>query len=44
MALSSGPDNFVKEIYEIKPNVLYLVPKVLNLIKSKLSKLDYPII
>ena len=44
MALSSGPDNFVKEIYEIKPNVLYLVPKVLNLIKSKLCKLDYPII
>lgn len=43
IALCSSPDNFVRELYEVKPNVLYLVPKVLDLIKSKLSKLDYGI-
>lgn len=44
IALSSGPDKFVKELLEVKPNVLYLVPKVLELIKTKLSNIDYPII
>ena len=44
IAISSGPDKFVKELLEIKPNVLYLVPKVLELIKAKLNNIDYPII
>lgn len=44
IAISSGPEHFVKELYQVKPNVLYLVPKVLELIKTKLEKLDYPII
>lgn len=44
IAISSGPDKFVKELLEIKPNVLYLVPKVLEIIKAKLNNIDYPII
>ena len=44
IALSSGPDKFIKELLEVKPNVLYLVPKVLELIKTKLSNIDYPIV
>ena len=44
IALSSGPDKFVRELFEVRPNVLYLVPKVLELIKTKLNNLDYPII
>ena len=44
VAISSGPDNFVKECREIKPNALYLVPKVLESIKSKVSFLDKPIL
>jgi len=44
VAISSGVDNFVKECSEIKPNILYLVPKVLELIKKKLSILDKPVL
>jgi long-chain acyl-CoA synthetase len=44
IAISSGPEHFVKELYQVNPNILYLVPKVLELIKTKLEKLDYPII
>ena len=44
VAISSGPDNFIKECREIKPDALYLVPKVLESIKTKLSFLDKPIV
>jgi len=44
VAISSGVDTFVKECSEIKPNLLYLVPKVLELIKKKLDILDKPIL
>lgn len=44
IAISNGPEHFIKELFEVKPNVLYLVPKVLELIKTKLEKLDYPIV
>ena len=44
IAISSGPEHFVKELFQVKPNVLYLVPKVLELIKTKLERLDYPIL
>ena len=44
IAISSGPDKFVRELVEVKPNVLYLVPKVLELIKDKLNNVNYPII
>lgn len=44
VVISSGVDNFVKEISEIKPDVLFLVPKILELIKTKLSILDKPLI
>lgn len=44
IAISSGKDNFINEIREIQPDILYLVPRVLELIKSKLEKFDKPII
>jgi long-chain acyl-CoA synthetase len=44
VAICSGVDNFVSECREIKPNLLYLVPKVLVLIKDKLNFLDKPIL
>lgn len=44
LALCSDKDKFIKELKEIQPNVLYLVPRVLDLIKSKVEYLDLPII
>ena len=44
VAISSGVDNFVKECSEIKPELIYLVPKVLELIKKKLNILDKPVL
>ena len=44
IAISSGKENFVKELQEIKPNILYLVPRILDLIKSKVDIFDKPII
>ena len=44
IAISSGKDNFVSEIKEIKPDLLYLVPRILELIKSKVEFLDKPFI
>lgn len=42
--LNSHPENFLKELYDVKPNVMYLVPRVLEQIYKKLSFLDKPII
>ena len=44
VALSSGPQDFIKEIKEIQPDLLYMVPRILQLIKSKLQILNKPII
>lgn len=44
IAISSGPLQFVKEIREIQPDLLYLVPRVLQMIKNKISFLDKPLI
>ena len=44
MAIASSKEHFIKECGEIKPDVLYVVPRVLDLIKDKLSVLDYPIV
>ena len=44
MALSSSKENFIKECREVKPDVLYVVPRILDLIKEKLDKFDKPII
>ena len=44
IAISSGPDKFIKEIREIKPNILYVVPRVLQMIKNKLLIFDIPLI
>ncbi len=42
--LNSHPENFLKELYDVKPNVMYLVPRVLEQIYKKLSFLEKPII
>lgn len=42
--LNSSPENFLKELYDVKPHVLYLVPRVLEQIHKKLHFLDKPII
>ena len=44
VAISSGPQDFVKEINQIQPDLLYLVPRVLQMIKSKLEILDKPLL
>ena len=40
IAISQSKDTFLKDLKEIKPDVVYLVPRVLELIKNKLSLLD----
>ena len=42
--LNSHPENFLKELYDVKPDVLYLVPRVLEQVYKKLSFLDKPLI
>lgn len=44
IAISSGPDHLMSEIREIQPDVLYLVPRVLELMKCKLEKFEKPFI
>ena len=44
MALASSKETFITEVREIKPDVLFVVPKLLELIKNKLSILDQPLI
>ena len=44
IALCSTRENFIKELKEIQPDVLYVVPRVLELIKSKVDFLDYSIL
>ena len=44
IAISSGPQDFVKELREIQPDLLYLVPRVLQTIKNKLIYFDKPFI
>ena len=43
-AICSSKENFINECKEIKPEVLYIVPKVLETVKNKVSILDKPII
>lgn len=44
IAIASGPQEFIKEIGEIQPDLLYMVPRILQLIKNKLQFLDKPVI
>ncbi len=44
IAISSGPQNFVNELREIQPDLLYLVPRVLIAIKARLEIFDKPLI
>lgn len=44
IAIATGPQEFIKEIKEIQPDLLYMVPRILQLIKNKLQFLDKPII
>lgn len=44
IAICSNKNKFIDECGQVRPNVLYLVPKVLDTIKNKLEILDKPII
>lgn len=44
LAISTGKDNFLKECREIKPQILYIVPKILEMVKQKIEILDKPVI
>ena len=44
VALSSSRENFIKECREVRPHILYVVPRILELIKAKVEKFDKPII
>ena len=44
LAISSNKTEFLNELKEIKPDVLYLVPRVLELIKEKTQMIDKPVI
>lgn len=44
MAISTSKDNFMTECREIKPQVLYVVPKLLEMVKQKIEILDKPVI
>ena len=44
IAICSSRENFIKELREINPDVLYVVPRVLELIKEKVDNYDIPII
>ena len=44
LAISSGKDKFLHECREIKPDVLYVVPKLLEMVKQKIEVLDKPVI
>ena len=44
LALCSSKENFLKECREVKPGVLYLVPRILDMIKDRLEVLDKPVL
>ena len=44
MAIASSREKFIDECKEIKPDTLYLVPRVLELVKSKVEFLDKPLL
>ena len=44
IAIASDKTTFINECREISPDVLYIVPRVLDIIKQKLEKFDKPII
>lgn len=40
--ISSGKDEFIGECRQVKPDVLYIVPKVLDNVKGRLEFFNYP--
>ena len=44
LAISTCRESFLKECREIKPDVLYVVPKLLEMVKQKIEVLDKPVI
>ncbi len=40
IAISSNKENFVSELREIRPDIIYLVPRILELIKSKFNGIE----
>uniref|UniRef100_A0A6C0AVR6 AMP-dependent synthetase/ligase domain-containing protein n=1 Tax=viral metagenome TaxID=1070528 RepID=A0A6C0AVR6_9ZZZZ len=43
IAITSDKTTFINEMREVRPNVLYIVPRILDLIKQKLDKYDIPL-
>jgi long-chain acyl-CoA synthetase len=43
VAISTSPDNFIRELREIQPGILYVVPRVLQMIKNKIQIFDNPL-
>ena len=44
IAIASSREKFIKECGEIQPESLYIVPRVLELVKSKIDMLDLPFV
>ena len=44
LAISTGKEVFMQECKEIKPDILYIVPKLLEIVKQKIEFLDKPLI
>lgn len=44
LAIASSREDFIKECGQIQPATLYLVPRVLDAIKGRLSRFDKPVI
>ena len=44
LAICTEKQQFIKECREVKPDVLYVVPKVLDTVKNKTEFLDKPIL
>ena len=44
IAIASSREKFIKECAEIQPESLYIVPRVLEMVKSKIDMLDLPFV
>ena len=44
LAISSSRESFLKECREINPSTLYLVPRVLDMVKEKIEVIDKPLL
>ena len=44
VAISSGPNKYINELREISPDYIYVVPRILQMIRAKTTKFDKPVI